>query len=199
MRILALDTTTPQGSLALLEDERLLEERILPGPDGFGQILFQAIRDLLAAHDVTLASIDLFAGAAGPGTFTGVRIGLTAIKGLAEAQGKPALGVSNLQALAAYGTSGRRAVWIDARRGEIYGAVYDEHLRLVQNETVTTMENWKAGLPAGEHEFIELTNEKPLAAAIARIARRQGGVDPAAVDANYIRRSDAELHLQPPV
>ena len=70
-----------------------------------------------------LEEIDCFAAASGPGSFTGVRVGLAAVKGLAEALGKPAVGISNLRALSLFGKAALRAVVLDARRGEVYGAV----------------------------------------------------------------------------
>jgi len=191
MRVLALDTTGARASLALVEDARTVAEITLESTDGFGHLLFGAMLDLLAAHGWTLPDVDLFAAASGPGSFTGVRVGLTAVKGLAEAHGKPAAGISNLQALASFGTRPLRAVWMDARRGDIFGAVYDDALRLVQAECVAKHDAWLAELPAGELEILH--EPRPLAAAIARIALRHGGGDPAALDANYVRRSDAEL------
>ena len=87
-RILALDTTGEYGSLALLEDERVLEEVLLHSPEGFGHILFSELEALLSRHNVGFNGIDVFASASGPGSFTGVRVGLTAVKGLAEATGR---------------------------------------------------------------------------------------------------------------
>ena len=191
MRVLAIDTTTPAGSLALVEGSHTIEELRLEAPDGYGHLIFGAIEALLHSHGWHLAQIDLFAGAAGPGSFTGVRTGLTTIKGLAEANGKPAAGVSNLKALASLGHAALRAPMLDARRGDIYGAVYNAGLVLVQEEVVMPRETWKAQLPKGDIEIIE--GPFALAAAIGRIAQSQGGVDPAAVDANYVRRADAEL------
>jgi tRNA threonylcarbamoyladenosine biosynthesis protein TsaB len=144
-------------------------------------------------------------------------VGLACIKGLAEALGKPAVAVSNLEALASFGTAPLRAVVLDARRGEIYGAVYDDAGRVAAPEVVTKFPAWLATLPEGDVEFIstDFTTFRPalagtrferariatappaLAGAIARIAlaRFLGGhaSDPAALDANYVRRSDAEL------
>ena len=84
-----------------------------------------------------------------PGSFTGVRIGLTAVKGLAEALGKPVVVISNLLALAACGSAPLRAAVIDARRGEVYGAVFDAGLREVLPEVVAKFPDWLAQLPAG--------------------------------------------------
>jgi len=71
---------------------------LLHSPAGFGQILFGRLAELPAWHTSKIAEVDCFAAASGPGSFTGARIGPTSIKGLAEATGKPAVGVSNLAA-----------------------------------------------------------------------------------------------------
>ncbi len=210
--ILAIDTTHEHGSLALAQGDVVREEVPLHSPDGFGHVLFPAISALLDRHQCPLAEIDSFAAASGPGSFTGLRIGLAAIKGLAEATGKLALGVSNLEALAQFGSAPLRAVVIDARRGEIYGAVYDSAGRLVLAEIVAKFPAWLESLPA-EVEFVSpdftpflaqlaatrfasspvTTAPRSLAGAIARIAARRPPVGPAELDANYVRRSDAEL------
>jgi tRNA threonylcarbamoyladenosine biosynthesis protein TsaB len=208
--ILAVDTTHEFGSIALSAGGGLLEEVPLHSPDGFGHILFDQIQRLLERHRVTLAAVDCFAAASGPGSFTGVRIGLACVKGLAEATGKRVAGISNLQAIAAFGTEPMRAVLLDARRGEIYGAVYDASGEIVQPETVQAFTPWLGALPEGV-EFVspdfgpfrdllrgKLTEApRSLAAAVAQIATRMHSqartVDPAALDANYVRRSDAEL------
>src|SRR5260370_24372566 len=100
MRLLAIDTTAHFGSIALLQDGELLEEMLIHSPQGFGGILFDHIGKLLARHGTRVSDVDCFASATGPGSFTGVRMGLTAVKGLAEATGRPAIGGSNLKALA---------------------------------------------------------------------------------------------------
>lgn len=194
--VLALDTTREYGSIALLRGDELVEEVSLHSPDGFAHVLYRHLEALLARHGVRAGEIDCFAAASGPGSFTGVRVGLACIKGLAEAAGKPAVGVSNLEAAASLGSGALRAPVIDARRGEVYGAVYDAAGRAVAPEVVAPMEEWRRGLPAGA-EVIELPAAAPLAAAIGRIAlarwRRGQAGDPASLDANYVRRSDAEL------
>ena len=215
--ILAVDTTGEHGSIALVWEGGATQEVRLDSPDGFAHLLFGEIEALLKRAGIAYRNIEAFASASGPGSFTGVRIGLTAVKGLAEATNRPAIAVSNLEALASFGTWPLRAVVIDARRGEIYGAVYNEKLEAVQDEVVMKLEAWLAQLPEGEMEFVTLANtgreaadaiakslpgpviEAPAAivGAIGRIAwnrlRRGGAQDPAEIDANYVRRSDAEL------
>jgi len=198
--LLAIDTTSEFGSLALFsagpEGARVLEEVALQSPDGYAHVMFPEIERLLARHGLKIKDVEGFAAAAGPGSFTGVRVGLAAAKGLAEATGRKVAAVSNLQAVASFGTRALRASVIDARRGDIFGAVYDADLRLVAPEVVMKFEDFLQTLPEGDVEVIT-DPPKFLAGAIARIAWSRfasGQVqDPAEIDANYVRRSDAEL------
>jgi tRNA threonylcarbamoyladenosine biosynthesis protein TsaB len=212
-KILALDTTSEFGSLALSYGDDLLEEVQVSAPEGFGQVLFGQIGELLGRHGWNISDIDCFASAAGPGSFTGVRVGLTAVKGFAEALGKPVVAVSNLQAMAWFGSRALRAPILDARRGDIFGGLFDGALREVQAEVVTKLLEWLAMLPSGDIEFLSpdpgqfqaavqgrgAVSQTPraLARAIAGIAadRFVAGqtLSPDAADANYVRRADAEL------
>jgi tRNA threonylcarbamoyladenosine biosynthesis protein TsaB len=194
LRILAIDTTTVHGSIAITDDERVVEEVALDPDGAVAEAIFGEIEKLLERHSLTIGDIDGFAAATGPGTFTGVRVGLTAVKGLAEALSRQVVGVSNLKAAAWFGTADLRAPMLDARRGDVYGAVYDGLLKLVQDEVVMKREAWIEQLPVGAQV---LSDPSLLAAAIGRIAAREFaagyGLDPAVLDANYVRRSDAEL------
>jgi tRNA threonylcarbamoyladenosine biosynthesis protein TsaB len=212
--VLAIDTTHELGSLALARGSIIVEEVSFRARDGFDEILYAQLRDLLLRNGVRLEDIDCFAAASGPGSFTGVRVGLACAQGLAEALGKPAAGVSNLEALATFGTAALRAPVFDARRGDVYGAVYDAAGTLISPEVAAKWNVWLDNLPDGELEFVpgdfkpvlagtrfadaKVASAPPaLAAAIARIAvarflRGEAG-DPAALDANYVRRCDAEL------
>jgi tRNA threonylcarbamoyladenosine biosynthesis protein TsaB len=216
-RILALDTTTEFGSIALVECGAVVWETPLHSSEGFGHILFDRIATILESAGWELDQIECFAAARGPGSFTGVRVGLAAVKGLAEALGRGVVGVSNLEAIAWHGTAPLRAAIADARRGQVYGAVYDAKLELVSPEVVTAFPEWLAALPSGEIQLLSTNpaafrpalagtrfekdgiREVPraLAGAIGRIAEQRFlagmGADPAALDASYVRRSDAEL------
>jgi tRNA threonylcarbamoyladenosine biosynthesis protein TsaB len=215
--ILAVDTTHEFGSLALLDGTEVVEEVLLHSPEGFGQVLFMRMAELLDRRGRKIQEMDCFAAASGPGSFTGVRIGLACVKGLAEAAGRPVAAVSNLEALALFGTGPLRAVVMDARRGEVYGAVYNQRGEAILPETVMPFTAWLRSLPEGNIEFVSMDFSpfaaalagtrferaglaqapRALAAAVGRIAclRLRAGLagDPAAIDANYVRRSDAEL------
>jgi len=209
LHVLAIDTTGDAGSIALVGERGLIEEAVLDSPDGFAHVLFDEIERLLEGHGLNVWKMDAFASASGPGSFTGVRVGLTAAKGLAEATGRKVIAVSNLQALAWHGSRPLRAAVLDARRGEVYGGVYDSHMQLVQEEVVAALPVWLASLPPGELEIVTqgfslggttapvVQAPKALAGSIGRIAfdRLLAGeaLDPAEIDANYVRRSDAEL------
>jgi len=214
VKILALDTTGEFGSIALAVDGRVVEEVALHSPEGFGHVLFDQVDCLLRRHKLRLQDIEGYASASGPGSFTGVRIGLTAAKGLAEANGRRVVAVSNLQALASFGARQLRAPVIDARRGEIYGGLYDARLHAVREEVVAPFAKWLAALPEGDLEIVTSGFEvlavrfpvtrapRELAGAIAKIAaaRFQAGLaqDPAEIGANYVRRPDAELLWREP-
>ncbi len=211
--ILSIDTTSEFGSIALTEGGRTIEEVLLHSADGFGHILYQHLEQLLARHAASVGEMDCFAAASGPGSFTGVRIGLAAVKGLAEATGRKVVAISNLRAMAYFGSARLRATVLDARRGEVYGAVYNEWLDAVTPESVAKFPAWLETLPAGGFEFIStdfspfrpqvdpgipvVTAPRALAAAIGHIAwsdfEAGQARDPAEIDANYVRRSDAEL------
>lgn len=195
--ILSIDTTSEFGSIALTEANVVIEELALHAPEGFGHVLFGYIEELLDKNGTTVHQMECFAAASGPGSFTGVRVGLAAAKGLAEATGKRAVAVSNLRALASFGSAPLRATLIDARRGEIYGAVYNSRLELVMPEVVMKLEDWLAKLPHSYELISMIETPRPLAAAIGHIAWDDFTLgrasDPAEIDANYVRRSDAEL------
>jgi tRNA threonylcarbamoyladenosine biosynthesis protein TsaB len=210
-RLLSIDTTSEFGSIALIVDREVAEEVPLHSPDGFGHILFDQIGRLLDRTSTPVKAIDCIAAASGPGSFTGVRVGLTAAKGLAEALGKPVAPVSNLRALASFGAGRTRAALLDARRGEVYGGLYGVDLNPVRPDVVTTFAAWSAGIPAGVD--VVVTDPAPFAAmlpgrVVVQAPRALAGaigligwddwkhgkaLDPIAVDANYVRRSDAEL------
>jgi tRNA threonylcarbamoyladenosine biosynthesis protein TsaB len=207
--LLAIDTTSELGSIALSRGAEVTEEVPLHSPEGFAHVLFGEIQSLLARHSLTLKDLEGIAVTSGPGSFTGVRIGLTAAKGLAEALGLNVAAVSNLQALAVFGTRPLRAVVIDARRGEIYGGIYDSALQVVQDEVVIKFADWVRTLPEGAEiissgcvipgdvRFPVINAPKALAGAAAKVAAQcfeAGRVSaPEEIDANYVRRSDAEL------
>jgi tRNA threonylcarbamoyladenosine biosynthesis protein TsaB len=167
---------------------------------------------MLKRHGLSPADIDCYAGGSGPGSFTGVRVALACIKGLAHATGKLAAGISNLEAVASFGSAPLRAALLDARRGEVYGAVYDAEGKVVIPETVGRLVPWLESVPQGEVEVIGIdlspfasalsgfrATQAPRAqaAAVGRIAYRRllagEAQDPSEIDANYVRRSDAEL------
>ena len=145
-------------------------------------------------------------------SFTGVRVGLSAIKGLAVVSGKHVVALSNLRVLAEFGTSDARAVVIDAHRGEVYAALYDNAGNACVPECVLPLENFLTLLPDGPVEWISQDllpgSDRPItlapravAGALARLAIRCAASghaqDPAAIEANYVRRSDAELLYKP--
>lgn len=194
MTILAVDTTSEYGGVVIRSGGKIIAEASRQVRDGFAHVIFPLIQQALDEAGVTLQHIDGFAAASGPGSFTGVRVGLSVVKGLAEATGKPAAGISTLKALASLGSGATRVPVLDARRNEAYVAVYNANLDLIVPEAVVDFAEWRKTLPAAGHQFIGLdAHPGNLATAVATVAERGRWSDPAALDANYVRRSDAEL------
>lgn len=229
MRILAVDTSTPSGSLGALEDGRVLGLVATEVEETYSSRLFRQLEFLLRELAMEVGQFDLYAVVAGPGSFTGLRVGLTAVKGWAEVHGKPIAAVSGLEAVAAQagGESGWIAAVMDARRGQIYGGLYRrEEMRgggLVRegDEVVMTAGEFLAefagrtggatpvlatptpgvlggALEASAWRGARVEQVSPiLAPMVGRLgwqrAQRGETVDALMLDANYIRRSDAEL------
>lgn len=130
MRVLALDTTTPRGSLAVAGEEGVLAEARVLAQNGHSRWVLGAADALLRGLGIAPGDVDGFAVTVGPGSFTGLRVGISSIQGLAIAAGKPCVGLSALDLLAlAAATAGPPASRIvslmDAFRGETYAGVYD--------------------------------------------------------------------------
>jgi len=129
MRVLALDTTTRAGSVAIVEDDRVIDER---GGDDTRTHAERLPGDILAiaeGNQMPLDSVDLFAVASGPGSFTGLRIGIATLQGFAFVLGRRMVGVSALEALAHRASAGLApgahvAAWMDAYRHDVFTALY---------------------------------------------------------------------------
>lgn len=133
MRILAIDTATAACSAALMDGDTILARRFVPMARGHAEALLPMVETVMAEAGAAYGDLDLIATTVGPGTFTGLRVGLAAARGLAVAGGLPVIGVTTLEALA-HGVApdlrrGRSVVAaLDARRGEVYVQAFDEDL-----------------------------------------------------------------------
>jgi tRNA threonylcarbamoyladenosine biosynthesis protein TsaB len=233
MLILAVDTSTRMGSAAILGDSEILAEVSGYEETPYSTRLFRDIAALQDKANFRLGQIDVFAAGAGPGSFTGLRVGLTAVKAWAEVHGKPVVPVSGLEAIAAegiaVGASGASAApviapFLDARRGQVFGAVYRisgdaTGLTLASDESILSLDEFLDLVRQRSAAGVDLVSPTPdvlpaarlkevlpdarvvqvsaaLAPAIGRLAfqRAQRGetVDALRLDANYVRRSDAE-------
>ena len=223
MLILAVDTTTPSGSVALLEGETLLGEACVESAATHSARLLRSIDFLLGAHGRDVKDVDAFAVAAGPGSFTGIRIGVAAVKSLAFASARPVAPVSTLTALAAKLAGGAEDLvcpLLDAKKEEIYAALFearDGGLAEIVPQGAYAPDAFFARLPAGRaiafigggldaYRTMLLARVGDaarfprrscfVAAEVARLGAaliREGrGVDAAALEPIYYRRSQAE-------
>lgn len=128
MRLLALDTAMEACSVALWLDDSVAVARRRPMARGQAEALMPMVAEVMAEAGLAYGDLDAFAVTRGPGTFTGLRIGLATARGLALAAARPLIGLTTLEVLAAAVPAAQRGgsvmAAIDARRGEIYGQVF---------------------------------------------------------------------------
>ena len=218
MLILAADTSGKQGSIALARGLNngkcdVIEVVPLAGGTFSAQLVPQAAA-LLSKHGFRKQDIDAFAVASGPGSFTGLRVGLAAIKGLAEILEKPIATVSMLEVVAiAGGTQGTVLAFLDAGRGEAYLGRYEvsaERATMIDERLIQV-----EALALSDGDLTLVTSDKKIAKTlgakgvpVVEVAVQQSDaiaregwkkilagetVSPEALEANYIRRSDAEI------
>ena len=141
MRILAVDTATTSCSVAIVDKTSLLSEFTIDREETHSKHLMDMIKAVLRMAGLNFSDLDGFAVTRGPGSFTGLRIGLSTIKGLAVASEKPVVGVSSLEALASQVSYSRDLICpiLDARKGEVYFSRYrflNGHLKKQTKERV---------------------------------------------------------------
>lgn len=192
MLILAADSSLPILSVALVLDDALLGAVALEGRSSRNEKLLPAIDWLLTEGGVDRNSIDLFAVTRGPGSFTGVRIGLATMQGLALALGKPICAMSTHEAIAP--SSGRIAVVDDAGRGEFYVSVFENGGEVVAPHLAKSVE-WESSVRVSD-----VMQRGSVALACARRARaielRGEGERYRDVTPIYVRLAEAEVKLQ---
>ena len=127
MLILAIESSAKAASVALTEDERLIAQYTQCSGLTHSRTLLPMVDDMLKNTEKTIAGVDLIAVAHGPGSFTGIRIGVSTVKGLAWAADKRCVGVSTLEAMAWHGVSAGGLVCpvMDARRNQVYNALFE--------------------------------------------------------------------------
>jgi tRNA threonylcarbamoyladenosine biosynthesis protein TsaB len=143
MLTLAIDTSTKSASIALLRDSDILSEILVNLDVNHSVVLLPALDYILGLSRIEPDEIDLFACTIGPGSFTGLRVGASTVKGLALATSRPIAGVSTLEALACNITGSEISVcpMLDARKDQVYTGLYrtvrDYTLKIIESERVT--------------------------------------------------------------
>jgi|LSQX01.3.fsa_nt_gb tRNA threonylcarbamoyladenosine biosynthesis protein TsaB len=126
MRVLAVDTASVVATAAVIDKDKLICEHVLNHKKTHSEKIMPMIEEILNSSEIDIKDIDIFAAAVGPGSFTGLRIGIAAIKGFAQAIDRPVVGVSTLEGLA-YNTGINQYILspiMDARRNQVYNAIY---------------------------------------------------------------------------
>lgn len=218
MRVLAVDTSSERGSVCVVDSHEVVGEVRIASSIQYSERLFRSIEFLFLHLPFRLSDVDVFAAARGPGSFTGLRVGLAAMEAFVAAHGKRGVGVTTLEALT-WKTGIRNmpiAPVVDARRGDIYGALYR---RIDGNAGLDTLveerppvvlkpAEWLTSLPReplifcgdGANRYRSLIEEQPewsihsmdlyLASTIAELAATTNSGPLAPL---YVRKTDAEI------
>ena len=223
MPVIAIETATMVGSIAILDAARVISEVTLNARATHSERLMATIDRLLSDSDLSIDDMDGIAVSIGPGSFTGLRIGLSAAKGLSYASGKPLLGIPTLDALALNMTFSSYLICPiqDARKGEVYTALYRPGAKSPEKMTddIVVSPDALAGMITEKTIFLgdgvnryrellvkqlgELYNEAPIplqlprASNVAMLALKRlekGDTDdPFTMIPRYIRKSEAEI------
>jgi tRNA threonylcarbamoyladenosine biosynthesis protein TsaB len=226
--VLAIDTCDARGGVALLREDVIAAFKVHDTAEDYSAWLLPAVDEVLRKAGFEMKDVNGYGVAAGPGSFTGVRVGLTTVKGWGEVYGKPIAAVPRLEAVALEARGGTEfvAAWLDAQRGQVFGAVYrrmgeklerlGDEMVIAPGKFVQTAGEWAGAgriawattdpdclINVPEWFEREKLNESVevvpgfLAGTMARMAAKDFGAgrytDPLTLDANYVRRSDAEI------
>ncbi len=215
LRILAIETTQRQGSIALLDDESIELHHTLPAENRSAASLAPEIKAVCASHQWPLSSIDLIAVTTGPGSFTGLRVGIVTAKTLGYALDTPVVGINTLDAIALQAlSSGSVEVVMDAQRNSVFRRRYTvqpgQLPTPIDEVTIIDDQQWAEELPDGMKvsgpvlaklkdnlpEHVELEDESlwaPKAISVAKLARQSKPLDsPLELMPDYFRKSAAE-------
>lgn len=229
MRFIVVDTADARGSVSLFDKTELVCLEAHSSDEDYSSWLLRAVNRVLASSSLSLAELNGYAVCAGPGSFTGLRVGLTTVKAWAEIHGKPIAAVSRLEALTVADSQAQEpfiAAYIDARREQVFAALYirgGDTFGPLGEESVTSLPDFMAEIKekaddkpvrwvTPDPKMLESLPAWPSLAASGHIvelaappfARRLGFLayrkfrsgdttDALSLDANYVRRSDAEV------
>jgi tRNA threonylcarbamoyladenosine biosynthesis protein TsaB len=228
MITLAIDTSEARGSVAILRNGVAVARKVHDNGSDYSGWLLPQVERALAEASAKMADVDLLAVSTGPGSFTGLRVGLTSVKAWAEVYKKRIVGVSRLEAMARLGGHVQSFVasCYDAQRGQIFGGLYrnagkgfervgdefvispDEFVRFVDRQAGREVVTWVTLDPEMIRDTATLQQRitsgdrialcpNYLAEIIGAVAEEKAArsefSDPVTLDANYVRRSDAEI------
>jgi len=225
---LALDTCDARGSVAILRGENLLNVVVHDTAEDYSSWVLPATERGLRASALKMQDVELYSVAAGPGSFTGLRVGLTTVKAWSEVYGGKIASVSRLEAIASQAERGEPfiAAFVDAQRSQVFGGVFRREATALQpvgegmviapegfldfvNETagganvgwvsldpekLTAIEGWLARAARGETIQVSAPALAPIIGKIGLQRAKEGRLlDALTLDAQYVRRSDAEI------
>ena len=200
MKILAVSTSSSNASVCLLEDDKLIKELNICDTKTHSEKLMPLIQELFEETGFSLSDVGLIACDIGPGSFTGIRIGLTVCKMLAWSLDKGIIPISSLEFMATTNVKTKYVIpFIDARHDKVFGGVYDTNLNIVIADAYTSINDLKDKLDDSytfvSYDNFDLSNLiKPEYDVMRIINKHQNDneISCHAIKPNYLKRTEAE-------
>lgn len=197
MKSLFLDTSTSVAVVSILDETKILSKKKYSNTRLLSENIFQLIDECFSEAELKPKDIDTIYVVNGPGSFTGIRIGVTIAKTMAWTLNKKIITISSLECIASSGNNKNNIAYIDARREYVFGAIYDEKLNIVLKDSYISLEQLKS---YSNEDSMWFSNDKLLDSTIpdydlSKIIKKHEndiGIDPHKVVPNYLKLTEAE-------
>lgn len=203
MIYLLIDTCTTNLIISIIKDDKILSQIIKQNDGNLSTYFTSYVNDLLKENSLSIDDIDIIFVANGPGSFTGVRIGLTFAKVLAWAKNIKVVPFSSLELLASTNTNKINIPILDARRGYVYAGCYDANLKSLFNDSYISIDDLNSKLKGIKNIQYVSCDEfdssviKPNYDVLSVVSKHKddAGVNPHTLNPNYLKRTEAEEKL----
>ena len=194
---LVIDTCTNNIVIGLLEDTKIIDKTIEVNDKDLSGKFIPMVEDLLSKNNITIQKIDTIFVAVGPGSFTGIRIGVTFAKVAAWSLNKKVIPFSSLELMATSIESSIVVSTIDARRGYVFGGIYDSNLHPLHEDSYIELDKLKS-IADSYDNVTYVSAEEDIKPDITKLVERHlndDGVNPHSLNPNYLKKTEAEEKL----
>ena len=197
MKILSIDTASNLCTVAILEDKKCIKEIVVNDARNHSEKIMPVIEQALQETSLNLSNIDLIVCDKGPGSFTGIRVGLTVAKTMAWSLKVPIVPISSLEVIASGTPATNNIALIDARRGFVYAGGYNENLDNTFTDRHILLENiTELGTYVSYDELPNTIKPNIDVLKVIKKHEKENGINPHSINPNYLKLTEAEENLK---